>query len=433
MAIRAKQIKYKITNPYESVEKLLSDAECHYKTNLHTHSTYSDANDTMVDMIEGFYDNDFDILAFAEHGLLGKEWDKEPTIVPLYLFQNLWHGKRQHLTSAQYDAILKGTYKTRHGRRTKKRGLMCVPGAIEANMLTLVKNHVNGYFTDDSCEGICGKENDFEEPIRKIEASGGLSHINHPTDWLNARKYPDCAHKEGNINIFADLLRRYKSCLGIEVLNMYDIPNFCDRMLWDELLQVIIPEGERCVWGFGNSDAHEAGQADTAFMDYILPEYSLENLRSAMENGNFFAVARYAKTELGDDFEGKGPYPVVTEIKVNEKKNMISVKGANCKCIEWIANGKVISSDCIGENGKLESIINLSDHSDSITCYVRFQLKGDGGITMSQPFICDDGNMERFRKELPKPEKLSKKDEYLKNFYNSRIGVLVNRDKAYEV
>ena len=44
-----------------------------------------------------------------------------------------------------------------------------MPGAIEANMLTLMKNHVNGYFTDDSCEGICGKENDFEEPIRKIE------------------------------------------------------------------------------------------------------------------------------------------------------------------------------------------------------------------------------------------------------------------------
>ncbi|MBE6746704.1 MAG: hypothetical protein E7558_04570 [Ruminococcaceae bacterium] len=433
MAIRAKQIKYKITNPYQSVEKLLSDADCHYKTNLHTHSTYSDANDSMVEMIEGFYDYDFDILAFAEHGILGKEWDKEPTIILLYLFQNLWHGKREHLSPTQYDAILKGTYKTKHGKRTKARGLMCVPGAIEANMLTLVKNHVNGYFTDNRCEGVFGKENDFEDPIRKIEESGGLSHINHPTDWLNARKYPDCAHKEGNINIFADLLRRYKSCLGIEVLNMCDIPNFCDRQLWDELLQVIIPEGERCVWGFGNSDAHEAWQADTAFMDYILPEYSLENLRSAMEKGNFFAVGRYAKPELGEDFEGKGSYPVVTEIKVNEKKNTITVTGENCRCIEWIANGKVISSDCNEEKGKIKSVINLSQHSDDITCYVRFQLKGDGGITLSQPFICDDGNMESLKKEPPKPEKLSKKDELLKKFYNTRIGVLVDRDKAYEV
>lgn len=424
--------KYKITNPYKNVEKLLKKEENHYKTNLHTHSTYSDANDTMVEMIEGFYDYDFDILAFAEHGIFGKEWDQEPTIIPLYLFQNLWHGKRQHMTTAQYKAILNGTYKTKHGKRTKKRGLMCVPGAIEANMLTLAKNHVNGYFTDDTCEGIFGKENDFEEPIRKIEASGGLSHINHPTDWLNARKYPDCTSKSGNVNMFADLLRRYKSCLGIEVLNMYDIPNFCDRMLWDELLQVIIPEGKRSVWGFGNSDAHEAGQADTAFMDYILPEYSLENLRLAMEQGNFFAVARYAKPELGENFAGKGPYPIVNKLKVDEKKNTITVTGVNCNCIDWIANGKVIKSDCSEDNGKLISTIKLAEHCDDISCYVRFQLKGEGGITMSQPFICDDGNMERYKKELPKPKKLTKTEELKKKFFNTRLGVIVGRDQAYE-
>ena len=38
---------YKIINPYESVMSLIEDQEKHYKTNLHTHSTYSDANDTI--------------------------------------------------------------------------------------------------------------------------------------------------------------------------------------------------------------------------------------------------------------------------------------------------------------------------------------------------------------------------------------------------
>ena len=56
--------KYKITNPYDTVTELLSENENHYKTNLHTHSTYSDANFTMIEMIESFYDYDFDILAF---------------------------------------------------------------------------------------------------------------------------------------------------------------------------------------------------------------------------------------------------------------------------------------------------------------------------------------------------------------------------------
>lgn len=424
---------YKITNPYDAVSSLLGNAENHYKTNLHTHSTYSDANDTMTDMIESFYDYDFDILAFAEHGVLGKEWHKEPTHIPLYAFQYLLFRKKTHPTEEQFKAITNGTYKTKNGKRTKKRGLFCVPNAIEANMLTLVKNHVNGYFTDDACEGICGKENDYEEPIKKIEKSGGLSHINHPTDWLNARKYPNCTEKPGNVNKFAELLRKYKSCLGIEVLNMYDIPNFCDRKLWDELLRVIIPEGERNVWGFGNSDAHAVNQADTAFMDFILPECNLDTLRNAMETGAFFPVARYAKYEFGENFKGKGAYPTVTKILVDEGNSTIEVHGKNCDSIEWIADGKIICNEASVIDGELVSTVKLSEKCEDISCYVRFQLKGTGGITMSQPFICDDGNMARFKKEAQKQKILTKKELRKQRFYNTRLGVVVGRDKAYEI
>lgn len=413
--------KYKITNPYSSVAALMGNDENHYKTNLHTHSTYSDANDTMLDMIRTFYDQDYDILAFAEHGLLGKEWDQEPTIVPLFLFQNLWHGKRVHPNTAQYKEITSGTYKTKADTRTKKRGLQCVPNAIEANMWTLVKNHVNGYFTDNACEGLYGTENDFETPIRKIENSGGVSHINHPTDWLQARRYPDCAKDPANIAFFADLLRRYHSCLGIEVLNMYDRPNFCDRELWDSLLMTLIPEGKRSVWGFANSDAHKTYEIDTAFMDFILSEYSLDNLRTAMENGTFFAQARYAKNELGTDFEGKGELPRVISIKVDDDNDTITVVGENCNCIEWIADGEVIRSD-----SGVCSEICLADYSDKISCYVRFQLKGEGGICMAQPFICDDGDIRRFAK--PEPEDIPMPNaKERRNFSNTRAGVIVER------
>ena len=116
-------VKFKITNPYESVTQFIPCSENHYKTNLHAHSTYSDANDTMTAMIEGYYDEDFDILAMTDHGVLGKEWDKEPSIIPLYLFQKLWHGKRSHPTTEQYQAILSGTHKTEKNSRTKARGM----------------------------------------------------------------------------------------------------------------------------------------------------------------------------------------------------------------------------------------------------------------------------------------------------------------------
>ncbi len=418
---------YKIINPYADVASLLGDSDAHYKTNLHTHSTYSDANNTMVEMIEGFYDNDFDILAFAEHGILGKEWDKDPSIIPLFLFQNLWHGKRCHPTTEQYNAILNGTHKTQKNLRTKKRGLMCVPDAIEANMFTLMKNHVNGYFTDAACEGIYGKENDFEEPIRKIEKSGGVSHINHPTDWLQARQKPDCGTDPENVRYFADLLRRYPSCLGIEVLNMYDIPNRCDRILWDSLLKTLIPEGKRTVWGFANSDAHRVCEIDTAFMDFILPEYSLGNLRKAMENGNFFAIARYAKNELGETFAGSGATPAVTKIDVDDDNDTITLTGINCKAIEWIADGEIIKSETAEKDGEITTTIKLCEHTDKISCYVRAQLKGDGGICLTQAFICDDGNMERLIDNPPAKQPLTDAQKRKQNFDNTRLGVIVNK------
>ena len=418
---------YKITNPYAQVNELIKNSDNHYKTNLHTHSTYSDANNTMTEMIEGFYDNDFDILAFAEHGIFGKEWDKEPTKIPLFTFQYLWHGKKVHPTTQQYKAFLDGTYRTPANSRTKKRGLMCVPDAIELNMFTLVKNHVNGYFTNDAYEGKYGKENDYETPIKLVEESGGISHINHPTDWLQAYKDPTVAKVPENIAFFADLLRRYKSCLGIEVLNMYDRPNRSDRILWDELLKTLIPEGERTVWGFGNSDAHRVCEIDTAFMDFILPEYSLDNLRKAMENGNFFAVARYAKNELGEDFKGEGAVPVVTEITVDDDNDTITIKGINCNAIEWIADGEIIESVTSEADGELVSTVKLREKSDKISCYVRAQLKGRGGICMTQPFICDDGDMARFRKPIPVPEKLTKAQQIKKKLADTRPGVILFR------
>ena len=418
---------YKITNPYAQVSELIKNSENHYKTNLHTHSTYSDANFTMTEMIEGFYDNDFDILAFAEHGIFGKEWDKEPTKIPLFTFQYLWHGKKVHPTTEQYHAFLDGTYKTPADSRTKKRGLMCVPDAIELNMFTLVKNHVNGYFTNNAYEGKYGKENDYETPLRLVEESGGVSHINHPTDWLQAYKDPTVAKVPENIAFFADLLRRYKSCLGIEVLNMYDKPNRSDRILWDELLKTLIPEGERTIWGFGNSDAHRVCEIDTAFMDFILPEYSLANLRKAMENGNFFAVARYAKNELGEDFKGEGAVPVVTEITVDDDADTITIKGRNCDAIEWIADGEIIETAVSEIDGELVSTIRLREKSGAISCYVRAQLKGKGGICMTQPFICDDGDMARFRKPIPAPKKLTKAQQIKKKFADTRLGVIILR------
>ena len=383
-------VDYKITNPYESVTAYLGSDNNHYKTNLHTHSTYSDADIDLSAMVKGFYNQNYDVLAISDHGVIGVEWDETPTLLALYQYNHILLNDQSHLSTEEYEAILNGTYKDDHTTRTNKRGMQSVTGAIEGNYLVAQKNHINGYFmNNNSTEGVMGNEGDFETMVKMIEDAGGISHINHPGDWLGSAGDPDIARDPGNVQYFANLMRKYDSCLGIEVYNAYDRPTSSDRILWDELLKVVIPEG-RNVWGFGNSDAHNLFDIDTAFMDFVMPSYSDENLRTAMENGTFFSVSRY---EAGERIGNGEAYPQVTAIMVDESADTITIIGRNCDTINWIADGEVIKT-ATGKNGVTSSTIKLRSHADDISCYVRAELQGEGGKTLTQAFVCDDGNMD---------------------------------------
>jgi hypothetical protein len=270
--------------------------------------------------------------------------------------------------------------------------MKCVTGAIEGNYLVTQKNHVNGYFMNDSrAEGVMGKEGDFETMVRLIEEAGGISHINHPGDWLSSAGDESIARDPGNVEFFADILLRYPSCLGIEVYNAFDRPTSSDRILWDELLQVCIPQGKN-VWGFGNNDAHHLNDIDTAFMDFVMPEFSQKNVRTTMENGAFFAVSRYEDGErIGD--ETVSEYPMVTCILVDEDADTITIVGKNCDKINWIADGEIIQTNTKKSGDVVSSTIKLRAHSDEIGSYVRAELEGAGGKTLTQAFVCDDGDM----------------------------------------
>ena len=72
--------------------------------------------------------------------------------------------------------------------------------------------------------------------------------------------------------------------------------------------------------------------------------------------------------------------PLVTDIKVDQKANTITVATdptRDCRVIEWIADGKVIATG---------NTIDLNDYEKDLGCYIRFQMKGSGGVTYSQPF-----------------------------------------------
>ncbi len=418
----ANELDYAITNPYADVASLLGDDDNHYKTNLHTHSTISDANEDYDKMIKGYYDRDFDILGFADHGVIGKNWNEKPTQLPLYLYQYIIGNKVTKLTDEEFYGILDGSYAS--DMRTKERGMQCVPTGIELNMLTLTKSHVNGYFCGFG-EGDIGFENGFEYAVKGVDKAGGISVINHPGDWLESAKDFSVATKPENVRLFGDIFNKYESCVGMEILNENDSPTKADRVLWDALLQYVIPHGERNIWGFSNSDAHDINHIDTSFMDFIMPEYSIDNVKDCMETGKFFAIGRRAYLELGDGYVGTGAYPTVTSIDVDEENDVITVTGKNADKIEWIANGNIIAETTVlNADGTITSTLRLREHSDEITCYVRFQLTGEGGVCFAQPFVVDDGNMASYIIEDTRTDMQKAFDKFIYILKSLRIYVI---------
>ena len=253
---------YTIVSPYADVVWNGTGAWGAYRGNLHSHTTYSDAEIDLATMVKTYYDLGYDFLANSDHAVTGVEWNREPALLPIYSYQTLIGCKVEHLTDEEYRAITTGTYNNR-GRK-----MVCVTGANELNNLSLSKNHVNGYFLpEDVGNGFAGNENEagYEEAIAFIDANGGLSHINHPGDWLETNSHPEAVNDKQNIKFFGDLILRYKSCLGTEILNEHNGTTGYDRILWDNLLMYCLPYGKTVI-GFSNTDAHYIKDTDSSFM-----------------------------------------------------------------------------------------------------------------------------------------------------------------------
>lgn len=393
---------YTITNPYAAVNW---STWGHYKGNLHAHSTVSDGEDTFTAAIEEYYARGYDVLAMTDHGVVNRGWNVKPTPVPLLSF-NMILNKPVPLTNERYTRITTGS--DRGGR-----GMTDVPFGIELNAATLTKSHVNGFFVDYG-QNDWGKENDFEGPIAAVDVLGGLTHINHPGDWLESARDINIAKDPKNIKFFADILKKYPSCLGIEAINSQDSVTRHDRVLWDGLLESVIPAG-RNVWGFANADSHNFDDIDTGFEIFMMPANTLANVRTAMETGAFFACGRIARPELGDGFKGTGPYPVVTNIAVNDSQDQITIQGTDYDVIEWIAKGEVIATG---------NTIDLNAYEDQIGRYVRAQLKGPGGICFTQAFVTDDGSPTP-----PEPQEnffVKLWDDFVFAIKSMRIYVIIN-------
>ena len=387
---------YTIVNPYEKVIWSGDNAWGAYKGSLHSHTTYSDADDTLPVMVKEAYNQDYDFLAISDHGITGVDWNKTPSLQLLYLYQYIIDNPYEHLTDEEYEQIKNGTYPLYNGTIRNKK-MVPVLGANEFNNLSLTKNHVNGFFLEGTTgSGFIGLENEygFEQAIKFIDENDGLSHINHPGDWLDSNSNPDVVNDPEKIKFFGDLILKYDSCLGIETLNERNGTTGYDRILWDNLLMYCLPYGKN-VMGYSNTDAHHTGTVDTSYMYFMMKENNVENIKETMQNGAFFSITKKLRpnNKIGPsaeiDVANEGfADPMFTSIKVDGHK--ITVTAKNSDTLQWIANGNVIFTSEIGTQPVTIDLDKIADAEDFK--YIRAELFGKGGLCHTQAFVIDDGS-----------------------------------------
>lgn len=370
VAFAASNVDYTIGNPYESVNW---DTWHAYKTQLHCHTTASDGASNIDETIEAYYAADYDILALTDHMTLGVRWDEKPQVVSLMRLvksERTGFAALTPLTTERREEILTGV-----GRNGK--GMLEVTTGIELNGAVPNNSHLNGYFSDYG-QGLIGIDGDYETPVREVGARGGITFLDHLGDYTKAWEDYELSHDETFIRKFSKIFLENPSCVGTGINSAKDIQTAADRILYDEILQVTVPRGV-VPWSFSFSDSHSdtIDQIDRAFTVHMMPEQTVEALRTSMEDGTFFPVCRYARYELGEDYEGVGAVPAVNRITVDNEKDTITLDVENYNKIVWVADGVEIAEG---------NTLSIDEYGDVIGSYVRAYVVGDGGVLYVQPF-----------------------------------------------
>ncbi len=418
---------YRIVSPYEEVVWEGDGAWGAYKGNLHTHSTVSDADMDLNEMILEHYKQGFDFLAMTDHGVTGKAWNEEPTHLPLYLYQYLLGRKTTKLTDDEFQGVTTGTYPV--DGQPRGSGMTMVIGGNELNALTLTKCHVNGMFLPPHAgDNYLGFENDHEGAVRLADEAGGISFINHPGDWLHSGRGVETVTDPENVKYFSDILLKYDSCIGMEVFNERNHVTPYDRILWDNVLMNCLPYGKRVI-GFSNNDAHYYEHVDSSYSVFMMPENTVEQIKATMLSGAFFCVTRELSGNdlIGPDADfdvrySDAPYPMYRELSVNG--HTVTVRAENCRLLQWIANGKVIAKSERASDGEIEFTLDLDAIEGAENfLYIRCELFGDGGCTLSQALTIDNGSEPLTFEPDTSPKAAAK--TVLHKVFSMRIFVLI--------
>ncbi len=440
-------VDYTISNPYASVNFQTDNV---YKADLHSHTTFSDGHETLPAMAERHYDLGFDIYAVTDHSSTHYSFTENnfvPAMRVISLVKNEFLAEDVLLASGgvaqngnaytvRKDETTNDEYYSQTIDGVQGHEMMGVPYGNEQNGTSFNNAHVNTWFVDWG-HGRFGGTSEYESVISSIDELGGLSVINHPGEYTNARDevYTKDAYNKDDIMYnyqirkFENLLLNYNTCLGIDINSKGDSRTRFDRKLWDTLLTDLLPYG-RNVLAIATTDAHNLDIVYSGYTMHYMPALTSANLKANLQAGGFFPASKYignfdelvtlknelkvltdnaeaqamaaeldeiiaaSEVEMANGDSGqkyKAPEdaesPLFTNVEVDDENDTITLTAENALVVHWIANGKVIH---VGNS------IDLDDYSSEIANYVRAEAYGVGGVCYTQAFALNyDGVPEK--------------------------------------
>lgn len=328
-----------------------------YKANFHTHTSQSfDTGFTTTQVVDKYQAAGYSILALTDHDANPYPW----TMFDLY-------------NSAA------------ERRDPQTMGMLAIPGCeLSKDSRNNWSESTGGEFNHhtDLFTGRHGQEfMSLRESYAYTEALGGLQIINHPGQyWSLSKEYTP--GEKNSPEWHAENFRLYKSLVGLEAYNQGNRrPD--DRVLWDQILTLTMPE--RPVWGFSCDDSHTTEQYFRNYQYVLMPELTADALKDAMRNGNTVFSYEYTGS-------GKALCPHINSINVDENNHVITIDTDDADNIQWISSfhyagtNTASRANAASATNTVVGIGKNFDYTGFRGSYVRALLTNKHGETATQPF-----------------------------------------------
>jgi len=410
---------FDIRSPYQNVNW---DTFGQFKAAQHAHTINSDGSGTMEQVLKVYYDNDYDIVGITDHVHAENHGRREPlndppgsphrkylNLINRRVTNNTWTFggftyNLTHITQQRLNEFQSGTAES--STRTVNRGMLVLAGTGElAPGGDPTPDEVNVFFWPDNVAAPNAWTVQLREGLLAVHRAGAIGFINHPgrsTHAQNFRVPPannpivdmvdplNPSNQPAMIRRYANLYMEFphSTIAGMEVFNRRDQDSLHDRILWDNVNKLTIPEG-RFVWGYGNDDLHSFAVSATGsgahinYNVYVMPSNTPGNLRYAMTNGHSYMVTVVAYNEgVNVPANSTTPRPAITKIDFVPDTDVIQITATNATRIDWISDGRIIRTTT-GNFGSLD--LSASNNINNVGTFIRANIIGPGGMAVTQP------------------------------------------------